>query len=73
MEVFLESFVVFFGQNNTQIQEDFEQFFVTKQGFLASKNYKKKNILFSVQWLYNTYLTKAKSRTLSLFTKNTQI
>ena len=27
---------------NTQIQEDFQQFFGTKQGFLASKKYKKK-------------------------------
>ena len=27
---------------NTQIQEDFEEFFVTKQGFLVSKKYKKK-------------------------------
>ena len=41
MEVFLESIVLFFGLKSTQIQEDFEQFFVTKQGFLASKKYKK--------------------------------
>ena len=38
----------------TQIQEDFEQFFVTKQGFLASKKYKK--IQFSVQYGYTTYI-----------------
>ena len=61
----------FLEEKNTEIQEDFEQFFVTKQGFLASKKYKKYSF-----WLYNsytTYLTKAKSRSLSLFTKNTQI
>ena len=59
------------NEANTQIQKDFEQFFVTKQGFLVSKKYKK--IQFRVQWLYNVHLTKAKYRTLSLFTKNTQI
>ena len=37
----------------------------------CSKKYKK--IQFSVQWLYNIYLRKAKSRTLSLFTKHSNI
>ena len=63
--------MLFFGQNKYTNSEDFEQFFVTKQGFLASKKYKK--IQFSVQWLYNANLTKAKSRTLLILTKNTQI
>ena len=38
-----------------------------KKGFLASKKYKK--IHFWGQWLYNIYLTIAKSKTLSLFTQ----
>ena len=42
---------------STQIQETFEQFFVIKQGFLASKKYKK-NTVFS-KCLYTIYLTKA--------------
>ena len=46
------------------------QFFVARQVFLASKSTKNKALS---TWLYNIYLTKAKSRTLSLFTKNTQI
>ena len=52
----------FLGKINTQ------QFFVTKYGFLASKKYNK--IQFLVKWLQNIYLTKAKRRTLSMFTKN---
>ena len=35
---------VFLGKINKQIQEGFEQYFVTKQGFLASK--KRKNKVF---------------------------
>ena len=45
--------------------------FITKRGFLASKKHQK--IQFWVKWLHNIYLTIAKSRTLSVFTKNTQI
>ena len=48
-----------------------QQFFVTKYGFLASKKYNK--IQFFVKRLQNIYFTKAKRRTLSMFTKNTQI
>ena len=50
--------MLFFGQNKYTNEEDFEQFSVTKQGFLAAEKYKK--IQFSVQWLYNLYLTKLK-------------
>ena len=56
---FYNQLCCFFDKITTQIQEDFEQFFVTQQGFLASKKVQK--IQFSVQWLYNIYLTKAKS------------
>ena len=58
----------FLDKINTQISEILNNFFITKQVFFASKKYKK--IQFWVKWLYNIYLTKAKIRTLSLFTKN---
>ena len=42
IKTFLESIVLFFFDKiNIQVYEDFEQFFVTNQGFLASKKYKK--------------------------------
>ena len=34
------NFTVVLDKINPQVWEDFEQFFVTKQGFLASKKYK---------------------------------
>ena len=52
----------FLDKINTQIWEDFQQFFVTKQGFLAFKTYKKTQ--FWIKWLHSIYFTKAKSRTL---------
>ena len=65
---FLEPIVLFLGKINTQI-EDFEQFCVTREGFSASKKYKKYN------FEYNGYvcLTKAKVRGLALFIRNNQI
>ena len=50
-EVFLESTVLFLDKINVKIKEDFEQFFVTKQEFFASKNTKK----YSFE--YNGYTT----------------
>ena len=61
---------LFLDKINTQISENFQQFFVIKQGVLVSKKYKKTQ--FWVKWLHNMYLTKAKSRTLST-NKNTKI
>ena len=55
---------------NTQIKDDFEQFFLKKTRVFSLQKVQK--IQFTVQRLYNIYLTKAKSRTLSLFIKNTQ-
>ena len=60
-----------FGQNKCKNIRRFWTVFITRQGFFAPKSTKK--IQLWVQWLYNIYLTKAKTRTLSLFTKTTQI
>ena len=38
MEDFLESIVLYFGKINIQIEEDFEQFFVSKQGLQPPKS-----------------------------------
>ena len=74
MEVFLESIELFLGQNeqtNTCMRKTFNNFSSQNKGFRkTSKKHTK------VQFEYNgdtTYLTKGKSRTLLLFTKNTQI
>ena len=74
MEVFLESIELFVGQNeqtNTCMRKTFINFSSQNMGFRkTSKKHTK------VQFEYNgdtTYLTKVKSRTLLLFTKNTQM
>ena len=74
MEVFLESIELFVGQNeqtNTCMRKTFINFSSQNMGFRkTSKKHTK------VQFEYNgdtTYLTKGKSRTLLLFTKNTQM
>ena len=41
MEFLLESIVLFLDKIKTQVYEDLEQFFVTKQEYLASKKYQK--------------------------------
>ena len=51
MEGFLESIVLFWDKVNEKIYEDFEQVFITKQGFFASKS--TKNCSFD----YNGYTT----------------
>ena len=61
---------LFLDKTNTQLYEDLKQFFATKQGFLASKKYRKYSFKYND---YNVYLAKVKSRTLSLFTKNAEI
>ena len=50
-EVFLESIVLFLDKINAKISDHFEQFFVTKQGFFASKSTKK------YRFEYNDYTT----------------
>ena len=40
MKFFVKSIAPFLDKINTQIWEDFQQLFVTKQGLLASKKYK---------------------------------
>ena len=47
MEVFLESIVLFLDKINAKISDHFEQFFVTKQGFFASKSTKKHNFEYN--------------------------
>ena len=71
MEVFLESVVLVSIQNEYTNIRRFWTIFCQKTRVLATQKYTKTP--FSIQWLYNTYLKKAKSRTLSLFTKNSQI
>ena len=48
MTVFIKTIVLFFGQNKYTNIRRFEQFFVAKQGFLASKRYKKSSVLIKI-------------------------
>ena len=48
MTVFIKAIVLFFGQNKYTNIRRFEQFFVRKQGFLASKRYKKSSVLIKI-------------------------
>ena len=50
--------------------ENFEKFFFTKQGFLASKKYKKYSFEYNG---YKVYLKKAERRKFLLLAKNAQI
>ena len=69
-DVFLQSVLLFSGQNKYSNLGRFWKSFVTIQESLASKKYKKYSFEYNS---YNLYLTRAKSRTLSMFTRNIQI
>ena len=68
MEDFLESIVLIFGQDKYINIKRFWTMFRHK-----TRVFSLQKMLFSIQWLYNIYLTKAKNRTLSLFTKITPV
>ena len=71
MKVFVKSVVLFFGQNKYTNIRRFSTIFRHKTRIFSLQKVQK--IQFWVKWLHNIYLTKAKSRTLSLFIENTQI
>ena len=71
MKGFVKSTAPFFGQNKYTIIRRFSKKFYHKTRIFSLQKVQK--IQFWVKWLHNIYLTKAKSRTLSMFTKNTQI
>ena len=48
----LWKFCCFLDEINTEIKEDFEQFFVTRKGFLTSKKYKKNTLLSTMTTTY---------------------
>ena len=66
--VFLESNVLFFGQNKYTNTRRFWTIFCHK-GLSAFKKYKKYSLEYNN---YKVYLTKAKINTLSIFTENAQ-
>ena len=67
----MKSIVPFFGQNKyTNIRRLSTIVRYKTRNFSHQKVQK---IQFSIKWLQNIYLTKAESRTLSLFVENTQI
>ena len=70
MKVFVTSIAPFFGQNKYTNIRRFSTIFCHKTRIFCFKNVQK--IQFWVKWLQNIYLTKAKSRILSLFIENTQ-
>ena len=71
MKVFLKSIAPFFGQNKYANMRRFSTIFGHKTRTFSLQKVQK--IQFRVKWLHNIYLTKAKSRALSLFIENTQI
>ena len=71
MDVLLESTVFLFGQSKYPNIRWFWTIFCHKTRVFSLQKVQKKN---SFEYNgYNIYLTKAKSRTLSLFIKNTQV
>ena len=71
MMVFVKSIAPFFGKNKYTNIRRFSTIFRYKTRIFSLQKVQK--IQFWVKWLHNIYLTKAKSRTLSLFIENTQI
>ena len=70
-EGFVKSVESFFGQNKYTNIRRVSTLFCHKTRIFSVQKVQK--IQFRVKWLHSIYLTKAKSRTLSLFTQNTKI
>ena len=71
MKIFMKSIAPFFGQNKYTNIKRFSTVFGHKASIFNLQNVQK--IQFLEKWLHKIYLTKAKSKTHSLFIENTQI
>ena len=70
MKTFVKSILPFFGQKEYTNIRRFSIIF--RQNTIMFSLQKVQKVQFWGKWLHNIYLTKAKSRTLSLFIENTQ-